>query len=161
MSENSDFKELFRDLNAGRVKYLIVGGYAVMKYAEPRYTKDLYIWVEASNQNAGRVFQALKEFGAPLSSVNERDFTNEDLVYQIGVAPNRIDILMYVSGVDFEEAWINRVEADFDGVPAHFISRDDLIAAKRAAGRAQDMIDADLLALSDEVSKNMADNSQN
>lgn len=156
MSESSDFKELLRIFNEGRVEYLIVGGYAVMKHAEPRYTKDLDVWVEASRENAARVFHALKEFGAPLSNIHEQDFTDEDLVYQIGVAPNRVDILMGVSGVSFHEAWPNRVEADFDGVPAHFISRRELIVAKRAAGRPQDIIDADLLALSEEISERTA-----
>ena len=159
MSESSDFKELLRIFNEGRVEYLIVGGYAVMKHSEPRYTKDLDVWVEASPENAARVFHALKEFGAPLSNIHEQDFTKEDLVYQIGVAPNRVDILMGISGIRFHEAWLSRVEGDFDGIPAQFISRRELIVAKRAAGRPQDVIDADLLELSEEISvKGASDN---
>jgi hypothetical protein len=146
MSVNSDFKELLNLFNAYRVKYLIIGGYAVIKYTEPRYTKDLDLWIRADAKNANAVFQALKEFGAPLTGLTPADFAEKGYFYQMGVPPVRVDILMSISGLTFDEAWPHRVKADFDGVPVLFIHRQDLIASKLAAGRPQDLIDAAALA---------------
>jgi hypothetical protein len=153
MSTISDFKDLLRAFNEYQVKYLVVGGYAVMKYAEPRYTKDLDIWVSTEEANAAAVYKALKSFGAPLLGMTPHDFTLEGYFYQIGVAPVRIDILMALSGVTFEDAWAKRVESDLDGVKTFFISKGDLITSKKAVGRPQDLIDAELLTASDRTAK--------
>ncbi len=102
---NSDFKELLSILNAAKVRYLVVGGYAVMKYTEPRYTKDLDLWVEASAKNARAVFKALKDFGAPLANLTAADFSREGFFYQMGRPPARVDILMSIEGVKFADAW--------------------------------------------------------
>lgn len=142
---NSDFKELLQCFNDNAAEYLIVGGYAVIEYAEPRYTKDLDVWVRAESSNAERVFRALAQFRAPLAGMSPADFSEEGFVFQIGIAPVRVDILMSIDGVAFAEAWPNRVAIDFDGVPAWVISRPDLIRAKRAAGRPQDVLDAENL----------------
>ncbi len=142
---NSDFKELLRIFNEKQVKYLVIGGYAVMKHSEPRFTKDLDIWVWTDSENAKLVFRALREFGAPLTGLTEIDFTQLGTFYQMGRPPARIDILMSIDGVGFEEAWGNRIASDFDGVPAHIISKQDLITAKRAAGRPQDLVDLESL----------------
>jgi hypothetical protein len=91
---NSDFKELLSTFNAAKVRYLVVGGYAVMTYTEPRYTKDLDLWIEATPRNAWAVFRALKEFGAPLAGLSEADFSREGFFYQLGRPPARVDILM-------------------------------------------------------------------
>lgn len=141
MSVSSDFKDLLNLFNLYHVKYLIIGGYAVIKYTEPRYTKDLDLWIRADQDNAVAVFQALREFGAPLAGMTEDDFAHEGYFYQMGLPPVRVDILMSIPGLTFDHAWENRVEADFDGTPVVFISREDLIASKRAAGRPQDLID--------------------
>ncbi len=138
---NSDFKELLRIFNAAKVRYLVVGGYAVSKYTEPRYTKDLDLWMEASAKNARAVFKALREFGAPLANLTAADFSQEGFFYQMGRPPARVDILMSIEGVRFADAWRNRVPTDFDGVPAHVIARNDLITNKRAVGRPQDLMD--------------------
>lgn len=145
MSVNSDFKELLRLFNAYRIKYLVIGGYAVIKYTEPRFTKDLDLWIEASQENAQAVFQALKEFGAPLEGMGSEDFAHEGYFYQMGIPPIRVDIMMSIKGVQFDQAWSERVETNFDGVPVGFISRENLIRAKLAAGRPQDLIDVELL----------------
>ena len=137
---NSDFKELLQILNANNAEYLVIGGYAVVEY-----TKDLDVWINVEPANAQRVFAALVQFGAPLGSMTVADFSEEGFVYQIGVAPIRVDILMSIDGLSFAEAWPNRVSIDFGGISAWVIGRDDLIIAKRASGRPQDLIDADNL----------------
>lgn len=148
-----DFNELLKAFKDYQVKYLVIGGHAVMKYSEPRYTKDLDIWVKADTENAAAVFAALRAFGAPLVGMTKDDFASEGYFYQIGVAPLRIDILMSIKGVEFDQAWENRVESDIGGAQAFFISKKDLIISKRAAGRPQDVIDADLLEESDNTPK--------
>lgn len=135
-----DFKEILSIFNDHEVKYLVVGAYAVMKYSEPRYTKDLDIWVEASEENSKRVFSSLRKFGAPTGGLTEADFA-ADGFFQMGRPPVRIDILMSIDGVEFTHAWSNRQEGDFVGIPAHFISADDLIINKSASGRPQDIVD--------------------
>ena len=109
---NSDFDELLRLFDANGVRYLIVGGHAVMLYTEPRYTKDLDVWIEASDENATNVFRSLAEFGAPLSGLSANDYVHEGFFYQIGLPPVRVDILMSVDGLRFEDAWPNRQESE-------------------------------------------------
>ena len=141
MFVNSDFSDLLRLFNAGGVRYLVIGGYAVIQYAQPRFTADLDLWVGTEPRNAGAVYEALREFGAPLSGLTPNDFAEEGYFYQMGVPPIRVDVLMGIPGVDFDTAWRRRVEISFDDLPVAFISREDLIAAKRASGRPHDMID--------------------
>ena len=145
MFVNSDFSDLLRLFNANSVRYLVIGGYALVQYAEPRFTKDLDLWISTDAANAGAVYQALLEFGAPLEGMTEKDFAEEGYFFQIGVPPVRIDLLMGIPGMGFDEAWERRNEVDFDQLLVPFISRDDLIIVKRAAGRPQDMIDSYLL----------------
>ena len=141
MVGNPHFRELLQLLNDFEVRYLIVGGYAVMKYTEPRYTKDLDVWVQNSADNAARVFRALKQFGAPLESdaITPETFTGNEITYQIGVAPIRIDILTQITGVNFAAAWKGRVGGTIFGIPVPFISLNDLITNKRATGRSSDL----------------------
>jgi len=143
MAENPHYKELLQLLNEFEVEYLIVGGFAVMKYGEPRYTKDLDVWVHNSARNSLRVVGALNKFGAPLEhdGITAETFTEKQVVYQIGIAPVRIDILTEITGVEFPSAWRKRVASTFFGVPVHFISLDDLMANKQALGRAIDVRD--------------------
>ncbi len=145
MSANSNFKDLLSALNACGAKYLVVGGYAVMLYTEPRFTKDLDIWIEASPDNAARVYRALAGFGAPLSGIQVEDFTAPDLIYQLGMPPSRVDILTSISGVDFEDAWERRNVAEFGDIPTMFIGLGDLIANKRTTGRITDLADCERL----------------
>jgi predicted nucleotidyltransferase len=141
MAENPHFRELLQLLNDFEVRYLIVGGYAVMKYTEPRYTKDLDIWVENSAENSSHVFAALEQFGAPVGSdkISPETFTRREITYQIGVAPIRIDILTQITGVEFPAAWKERVRGTIFGVPVSFLSLDHLIANKQAIGRSGDL----------------------
>lgn len=142
---NSDFKDLLRLFNDRNVKYLIVGGYAVIKYTQPRFTGDLDIWIEASDENSRRVYEALKEFGAPVASLTAADFAVPGFFFQMGIPPNRIDILMSVSGLTFITAWSRRTASIVDGEELQFISVEDLIVNKEAVGRPKDMADLDAL----------------
>ncbi|HID51448.1 MAG TPA: hypothetical protein EYP41_05360 [Anaerolineae bacterium] len=145
MFVNSDFSDLLRIFNDNGVKYLVIGGYAVIQYAEPRFTKDLELWISTDTANAAAVYRSLQEFGAPLADLAESDFAEEGYFYQMGVPPVRVDILMGIPGLQFSDAWERRTEVKFDDLPVTFISRQDLITVKRASGRPQDVIDADLL----------------
>lgn len=146
MFVNSDFSDLLNLFNANGVRYLVIGGYAVIQYGEPRFTKDLDLWISTDAANAAAVFRSLKSFGAPLSGLTEADFSEEGYFYQMGVPPLRVDILMGIPGGDFERAWQERNEVNFSGLLVPFISKQDLIMIKRASGRPQDLIDADQLA---------------
>jgi hypothetical protein len=145
MFVNSDFSDLLSLFNAKHVRYLVIGGYAVVQYAEPRYTKDLDLWISTDPANARAVYDALREFGAPLAGLTEADFAEDGYFYQMGLPPVRVDILMGIPGLEFEGAWEQRVEVNFDELPVAFISKQDLITAKRASGRPQDLIDVNLL----------------
>jgi hypothetical protein len=141
-----DFKELFACLNADGVRYLVVGGYAVSLHAEPRATKDLDILVDPTPGNSTALFRALAAFGAPLEGMTPESFVQPGSFFRMGVPPLVVDILPNIAGVAFDEAWKRRVEAVVDqetGLHAHFISANDLIAAKLASGRAQDIADAE------------------
>jgi len=148
MFVNSDFSDLLRLFNANNVEYLVIGGYALIQYAEPRYTKDLDLWISTDPENASAVFRSLQSFGAPLEGLTQKDFAEDGFFYQMGVPPVRVDILMGIPGLKFQEAWNRRETVWFDDLPVIFISRNDLIKAKRASGRPQDLIDADLLSQS-------------
>jgi len=142
---DKDFRELLSELNAHNVKYLIVGGYAVSFHSEPRATKDLDLFVQPSLENAQAIFQALSSFGAPLTDYAAEDFLDPDSVYQIGVAPYRIDILQKIDGVDFDSAWQHRVQGRVstdDPLEANYISAEDLVRNKIATGRPRDLADA-------------------
>ncbi len=141
MPANPDFKDLFKLFNEERVDYLVVGAHAVIFHAEPRYTKDLDIWVAPEPSNAARVWQALRRFGAPLNDITPADFCDEQIIYQIGVAPNRIDILMSVTGLVFRQAYARRVLGAYDGEPIPILARADLIRAKQTSNRPQDQLD--------------------
>lgn len=141
MSANRDFKDLFKIFNEEKVEYLIVGAHAVIFYAEPRYTKDLDIWINPTAKNAEKLWKALCRFGAPLKDISQNDFTDTELVYQIGVAPNRIDILMGITELSFGDAVKNSVSSTYDGIPIKIIGKNDLIKTKKATGRDQDLLD--------------------
>lgn len=145
MAANPDFKDLLNTLNAEGVEYLIIGAHAVIAYTEPRFTKDLDILVRPAQENAQKVYRALTKFGAPMREIRAEDFLDEELVYQIGIAPNRIDILTSVKGVTFEEAFADSHLIDYAGVPARIMGRSTLIRAKKAADRPQDRLDVEKL----------------
>jgi len=142
---NPDFRDLFAALNDAGARYLLVGGYALAVHAVPRFTKDLDVWIEPTADNAALVMTALRSFGAALESLDEPGLARPGAVFQIGVAPNRIDIVTAVDGVSFPDAWPARVTTSYGDQSIPVIGRAHLIANKRAAGRPQDLVDATLL----------------
>jgi hypothetical protein len=141
MLTSPDFKELLSILAKHKVRYLVVGGYAVMKYTEPRVTKDLDLWIATDEGNSEAVFAALKEFGAPLKDLTPADFRQEGYFYQMGNPSLRLDVMMSLPGVTFEAAWDHREQVQVEGLAVPFISKADLIKTKEASGRDQDRID--------------------
>jgi hypothetical protein len=142
---NPDFRDLFAALNGVQARYLLVGGYAVAFHAEPRFTKDLDIWIDPEAANAALVLEALRVFGAPLQELTHSDLARPGTVFQIGVPPNRIDILTAIDGVLFPEAWPNRARTTYGDQAVPVIGRAQLVQNKRASGRPQDLLDLELL----------------
>lgn len=145
---HQDFEELLSILNAEKVRYLVVGGYAVSLHAQPRATKDLDIFIKPNKTNAKALFRALEKFGAPLEGLKPDDFAERGSFFRMGTPPVMVDILPEIAGVDFDKAWRRRVVETIDaetGLQVSFISADDLIATKEAAGRAQDLADVEAL----------------
>ena len=138
---NSDFKELLTVLNDCRVSYLVVGGYAYIHYAEPRFTKDIDLWILPSEENALRLREALRRFGAWVDGMTLEHFTTEKTMFQIGLPPCRVDFLTGIAGLDFELAYDAREIAALGALEVPFISLNDLITAKQASGREQDLRD--------------------
>jgi hypothetical protein len=140
-----DQRDILAAFNAYGVKYLVVGGHAVGIYSEPRGTKDLDIFIKADRDNSHGVFAALAEYGAPIAGMTPDDFNDKPTsIFQMGVPPGRVDIIQGIAGVDFDQAWEQRVEEVLGGnVPAHVISREHLIQNKLAVGRLQDLADVE------------------
>lgn len=138
---NRDFVEMLAALSAAGADYLVVGAHALAAHGRPRATGDLDLWVRATPANAGRVWAALQSFGAPLGDLTLDDLTSSDLVYQMGVAPARIDVLTGLTGVGFDEAWGSRVTVTLEGLQVPVIGREALIRNKRALGRPRDLAD--------------------
>jgi hypothetical protein len=124
---------------------LIIGAYAVVHYTFPRYTKDLDIWISTDRDNVEKVWNALADFGAPLEKLTKQDLQNKKTIYQIGVEPNRIDILCGPGDFDFTSMWNNKIMSSYDGEPMPIIHIDDLIKLKKHANRLQDQVDIENL----------------
>jgi hypothetical protein len=142
---DKDFREFIECLHVHNVRYLIVGGYAVGAHGLPRATKDLDVWVLADRENAEGVMSALNDFGFGGLGLSADDFLRDDVVVQLGYPPLRIDILTSVDGIEFVDAYPRRMESPVAGINIAFLGREDLIANKRAAGRSQDIADANRL----------------
>ena len=142
MELNPDFQEFLRSFVSRDVRFLIVGGYALAAHGHPRYTKDLDVWVWADSSNSERIIAALEEFGFGDLGLTPTDFEAPDVVVQLGREPQRIDILTFATGLDFEEAYRHRVLVDVGGLTVPFISVDDLRTNKLATGRLRDQADA-------------------
>jgi len=140
-----DFKEFCQLLNRNKVRYLIIGGYAVAFHGYPRYTKDIDIWLWIDQENANRVVQTLIDFGFESLGLQAEDFLEAETVIQLGHPPNRIDLMMGVLGVDFELCYESRIETGIDDIIIPFIDLENLKKNKRASGRLQDLADIENL----------------
>ena len=145
MTLQKDLREFIESLNALEVRFLIVGAFAVAYHGYFRYTSDIDLFVDRSNENAKRVWQAVQQFGFADLKLTVEDFSQEDQVIQFGVPPNRIDVMTSVSGVSFDEAWASRDQGDLDGLSVAFISKEMLKRNKAACGRLQDLADLEHL----------------
>lgn len=140
---NRDFAEMLHALSDAGAEFLVVGAHARAAYGEPRATKDLDIWVRPTPENARRVWRALAEYGAPLHDLTPEDFSAPGITFQIGMPPYRIDLLTEITAVSFDEAWPNRVIAEFAGGAYPVIGKQEFIRNKKATGRPQDLVDAE------------------
>lgn len=138
---NPDFRDLLAEFNARGVEFIIVGAHALAAHGLVRATKDLDVWVRPDTDNAKRVIAALESFGAPLHDLTVEDLSTPGLIFQIGVEPIRIDVITAIDGVEFSNAWAERVLAKFADQDAAVLSRNHLLINKRASGRDQDLLD--------------------
>jgi hypothetical protein len=142
---NPDFRDILSAFIAHHVEFLGVGGYAMAAHRLPRATKGLDLWVRPEPGNAARVLSALDTFGTPRHGLTVHDLEIAGTIYQVGVPPNRVDVITTVESGNFEEAWAERLQVDIDGIRIPVIGRRHLVANKRTVGRPQDLVDADLL----------------
>jgi len=142
---NEDYKDILHALSDEKVRFILVGAYALAAHGYPRATMDIDIWVMPSPQNAEAVFRALRRFGAPLNNLTKEDLQIDGTIFQIGVAPRRIDIITAASGLRFEETFQNSISVNIEGIEVHIPSIDDLIRNKRVSGRTKDLADAEAL----------------
>lgn len=142
---NEDYKDMLHALSDEKVKFLLVGAYAMAAHGYPRATMDIDIWVMPSSQNADAVLRALRRFGTPLHNLTKKDLQKDGTIFQIGVAPRRIDIITTASGLHFEEVYGQSLSVNIEGIEVHIPLIDDLIRNKRASGRTKDLADAEAL----------------
>lgn len=142
---NDDYKDILSILLRNKVKFLVVGAYAMGVHGYPRSTGDVDVWVEVSSKNAPKIITSLVEFGAPVKQISEDFFLKQGGVYQIGIAPRRIDILTMIDGVDFKDAFPLRDVIEVDGLRIPFLSMRDLIKNKKATNRPKDRLDVDYI----------------
>ena len=147
MELNRDFSEFIACFVARDVRFLIVGGYAVAAHGHPRYTKDLDVWVRRDPENARRIVTALEDFGFGGFGISVADFLADEMVVQLGREPQRIDLLTFVSGVEFDDAYQNRVTLAMGDVEMPVIGRVELRRNKLATGRLRDLADVEDLGL--------------
>jgi predicted nucleotidyltransferase len=138
---NPDFRDMLLIFSEEQVEYMVVGAYALAAHGLPRATGDIDLWIKRSEENANRVWQSLMKFGVPSYDLKKEDLMTPGIVFQIGVAPRRIDILSSIDGVEFEEAMKDCIEVEIEGLKITVIGREHLIKNKRAAGRPKDQAD--------------------
>lgn len=138
---NPDYRDMLSLLNEEIVEYMVVGAYALAYHGLPRATGDIDIWIRRSDENAERVWRALSKFGVPLFDLTQDDLKKPGTVFQIGLAPRRIDIITSIDGVEFEEAEAERQQVEIEGITIPIIGRNHLLQNKKATGRLQDQAD--------------------
>ena len=145
MKTEKDYEEFLELLNEHKVRYCIIGSYALSFHARPRYTKDIDILVEASPENAKKILTALDKFGFGSLNLRVEDFSEKGNIIQLGYEPVRIDIITSLKGLDFSDIWENRVQGLYGNQKVNFIDRQNLINSKKLSNRIQDRADLELL----------------
>ena len=145
MKVEKDYEELLRLFNKNKVRYCVVGAFALALHARPRYTKDIDILVEPDTENAGRIIKSLREFGFKSLRLTEKDFSREGKIIQLGYEPVRVDIITSIAGCSFKDVWKNKKISRYGDEKVFFIGKKELIKSKKAAGRKQDKADLDIL----------------
>lgn len=145
MEIQEDFREFFVLLNAHKVEFIIVGGYALAFHGAPRYTGDIDVYINPTHTNAKQIVNALKDFGFSSLDISVEDFQKEDHVIQLGLPPVRIDIITSITGVSWEQADSSKISGKYGDVPVFYISREQYLVNKRATGRAKDIADIEAL----------------
>ncbi|MDF1612077.1 MAG: nucleotidyltransferase [Stygiobacter sp.] len=140
-----DFKEFIRLLNEQKVEYIIVGGHAVIYHGYVRYTGDLDVWINNSNENADKMISVIEKFGFGSIGLTKKDFMEKDSIIQLGYEPDRIDIITSVEGLNFNDSYPRAIETEYDGEKIKLLSLEDLKINKKAAGRLQDLTDLEKL----------------
>ena len=138
---SQDYEDLFSTLNAHKIKYLVVGAYAVAFYAQPRFTKDLDVWIPTVLNDRKQVYAALRSYGAPLRDLTPEHFAEPGIILQLGVAPVRVDIMTEVPGLNAQDAWKHRVRSRYGRAAIHVLGLSEMIKAKQVSGRPQDKLD--------------------
>lgn len=139
---NKDFRDILSEFCAANVEFLLVGAYAMAAHGLPRATGDIDLWIRCSSENSARIIAALKRFGSPTANLSVADFETPGIVFQIGVAPRRVDVITTIDGIDFDTAWPDRVNAIIDGLRVNVIGKEHLLRNKLASGRPKDLADA-------------------
>lgn len=144
---NEDFLDFLRALVGAGARFLVVGAHALAVHGVPRATGDLDVWIDATPENASRVWTALLEFGAPVEDVGlvPEDLRQPDRVVQLGVPPRRIDVMTELSGIEFADAWEGRSVHEVESIRVPFIGRTEFVKNKRATGRRKDLADLERL----------------
>jgi hypothetical protein len=145
MTLNSDYRDILSALSAEKAKFLLVGTYALAAHGYPRATMDIDFWICPDSGNAAAVLRALACFGAPIDNLSIMDLQTEGLVFQIGVAPRRIDIITSLDGLNFDKAFAHAKTVKIDDITVHVLSVEDMIINKRATGRTKDLADVEML----------------
>ena len=142
---NSDYKDILLALSNRKVEFLLVGAYAMAAHGYPRSTMDIDLWVKPDPANAILALQALDDFGAPPGGLSPEDFQKEGMIFQIGVAPRRIDIITSVDGLEFADAFANSHQVGIEGIAVNVLSIADIIRNKNSTGRTKDLADVQML----------------
>jgi hypothetical protein len=142
---NEDYRDMLLALSAEKVRFILIGAYAMAAHGYPRATMDIDIWILPSPKNAEAVLRALQRFGAPLGNLTMEDLQKDGTIFQIGVAPRRIDIITSASGLKFEQTYNRSIPANIEGIEVRIPSIDDLIHNKKVSGRTKDLADAEAL----------------
>lgn len=145
MRVEKDFEELLKLFNKYKVRYCVIGAFALAFHAQPRYTKDLDILIDPTTKNGTKILKALHAFGFKSLNLSEDDFSQKDRFIQLGYEPLRVDLITSIQGLPFQQVWKNKSKGVYGKQKIYFIGLGDFITSKENANRKQDLADLDIL----------------